>query len=344
MNNSDALCVAIACNIKTGCASDAEAEFDEPETVDAISAALKADGFKTAVLEATAGFPQKLEAASPDIVFNIAEGRSGRSREAQIPAILEYYEIPYTGSDPSALLLALDKAMTKSLVRSRGIVTPEFRIISREAPDLPDFPFPLIVKPNAEGSSICIPDDCVAETRSHFCELVDRIARDCTGDLLAEQYIDGREFTVGVIGNGPDARVFEPMEIVYDKLRGQYKIYSYEVKKNFRDYISYKCPPDLPSELTIQIKRDAEVVYRALGCQDFARIDFRLSKDGHIFFIEANLLPGLAPGFSDFPMLADFNGIGYDNLIREILYCALKRYGMKLVYERHERNGHKNEC
>ena len=337
MNKSDALRVAIACNIKSGCADADEAEFDEPETVEAISAALRAYGCETVILEVTAGFPQKLEAASPDIVFNIAEGRTGRSREAQIPAILEYYEVPYTGSDPSALLFSLDKAMTKRLVRSHGIETPAFQIISKEAPDLPDFPFPVLVKPNAEGSSKCIPDDCVAEDRPHFLALVDRMAQSCAGDLLAEQYIDGREFTVGVIGNGRDIRVFEPMEIIYDKLRGLYKVYSYEVKKNFRDYISYKCPPDLPEELIAQIKSNAEVVYKALGCLDFARIDFRLLQDRHIFFIEANLLPGLAPGFSDFPMLAGYNGIDYDSLIREVLHCALKRYGMK-AEENNERS------
>jgi D-alanine-D-alanine ligase len=329
MNKSEVLRVAIACNIKTDRASDAEAEFDEPETIEAISAALRQGGFETVVLEATAGFPQKLEAAKPDIVFNIAEGRTGRNREAQIPAILEYYDVPYTGSDAAALSVSLDKAMAKRLAQSRGIQTPRFRIITIESSEMTcDLPFPVIIKPNAEGSSKGIPDDCVAEDVSGLHRLVGQMRSNYDGDLMAEQYVDGREFTVGIIGNGPDIRIFEPMEVVYRKLRGAYKVYSYEVKKNYRDYISYKCPPDLSEELIASMKRDAEIVYKTLGCLDFARVDFRLSKDEDVFFLEANPLPGLAPGYSDFPMLANFNGIEYERLICEMLGCALKRYGM----------------
>ena len=352
INKPGALRVAIACNIRTDRSCDDEAEFDEPETVEAISAALKAGGFDTIILEATSGFPQKLEAASPDIVFNIAEGRSGRSREAQIPAILEYYGVPYTGSDAAALSVTLDKALTKRIVRSCGVETPPFRVIAKGEPvltgdstgtggfdaagnspgELTDvIPFPVLVKPNAEGSSKGIPDDCVAENMPRLRALVDRIASNYKGDLLAEQYIDGREFTVGIIGNGPGVRVFEPMEIIYREMRGRYKVYSYEVKTNYRDYISYKCPPDLPPELVTRMKRNAGAIYQILGCMDFARIDFRLSNEGRVFFIEANLLPGFAPDYSDFPMLAGYNGMEYNALIREILDCALKRYGIKAV-------------
>ena len=334
MDHSDALLVAIACNIKTEHASDAEAEFDEPRTIDAIGAALRNGGYKTIILEATKGFPQKLGSALPDIVFNISEGRSGRSREAQVPAILEYCGIPFTGSDTVALSVALDKVMTKRLVQSCGIETPAFRVVARGVSDMPgDLTFPVIVKPNAEGSSKGVSDDCVAENMTQLRTLVNRLMRDCTGELLAEQYIDGREFTVGIIGNGPDIRVFEPMEIIYSKLKGHYKVYSYEVKQNYRDYISYKCPPDLPSELIVKMKNTAEAVYKILGCLDLARIDFRLSEDGCLFFIEINPLPGLAPDYSDFPMLAGYNGMEYDDLIRAIVSCALKRYGMNAVGE-----------
>ncbi|MCL1912931.1 MAG: ATP-grasp domain-containing protein [Eubacteriaceae bacterium] len=331
MKKSDVLRVAIACNIKTDRSTDAEAEFDEPETIEAISAALRNCGVETIILEATEGFPHKLETASPGLVFNITEGRSGRSREAQIPAILEYYGIPYTGSDAAALSVALDKAMTKRIVQSCGVETPAFFVIQDQGPELScDLPFPVLVKPNSEGSSKGIPDDCVAEDMPRLLELVDQLAQDCAGSLLLEQYIDGREFTVGIIGNGPDIRVFEPMEIIYHKLRGQYKVYSFEVKKNYRDYISYKCPPDLSLELIAKMKRDAETVFKTLGCLDFARVDFRLSEDGRIFFIEINPLPGLAPGYSDFPMMAEYNGINYDDLICAMLRCAIKRYGIVL--------------
>ena len=330
MKGPDAFRVAIACNIKTDRSSDAEAEFDEPGTVEAISAALRGGGFETVMIEATERFPQKLEEESPDIVFNIAEGRTGRSREALIPAILEYYGIPFTGSDATALCVAMDKAIAKRIVSGCGLATPAFMVIEHGAREPPSgLPFPVLVKPNAEGSSKGVHDDCVAEDAKHLRSIIDRMMIDCKGDLLAEQYIDGREFTVGILGNGKGIRVFEPMEIIYRKLSGQYKVYSYEVKQNYKEYVSYKCPPDLPGEMIEKIKRDAETIYKALGCLDLARIDFRLSDYGQLFFIELNPLPGLAPGYSDYPMLASFNGIEYDNLIRMIIDCAMKRYGMK---------------
>jgi len=305
--------------------SDAQAEFDEPETIEALRAALQSDGYEVIVLEASEDFPRKLEAAKPNIVFNIAEGVSGRGREAQIPAILDYYGVPYTGSDACALSVALDKALTKRVARGCGVDTPEFRVIPAGERTLPDgLPYPVIVKPNAEGSSKGISDASVAGNPG---ELAERCGGDC--DLLAEQYVAGREFTLGMLGNGADLRVFEPMEIIFTKRRGMYDVYSYGVKKNFREYISYKCPPELPAELIARMKHDAAVIYGVLGCRDLCRADFRLSNEGELYFIEANPLPGLAPGYSDFPMLAAYSGVPYGELIRAILHCALKRYGLK---------------
>jgi len=353
MDKPGVLRVAIACNIKTDHTSEADAEFDEPETIEAISTALRNGGFETIVLDAADQFPRKLIAASPDIVFNIAEGRSGRSREAQVPAILEYYGVPYSGSDAAALSVSLDKAMTKRLAQSCGVETPAFCIITRGAPELssnlPDglpcdlldelpggLRFPVIVKPNAEGSGKGITDDCVAEDMPQLSALTGRLADYHEGGLLAEQYIGGREFTVGILGNGSGLRVLEPMEIIYRQHRGPYNIYSCEVKRNFREYVDYSCPPDIPPALVNKIKSDAITVYNALGCMDFARADFRLSADGRVYFIEINPLPGLRPHYSDFPILAEYNGINYGNLIRTILGFALDRYGMRRVVTRDE--------
>jgi len=199
---------------------------------------------------------------------------------------------------------------------------------------VPDEPaFPVLVKPNAEGSSKGIFEDCVARDMAELRALLGRLTRDTEGDLLQEQYIDGREFTVGVLGNGPDIRVFEPMEVVFSRLKGRFKVYSYEVKRNYRDFISYACPPDLPPGPIAELKHSAKTIYQVLGCRDCARFDFRLSKDGQLFFIEANPLPGFAPGYSDFPMLAAFQGITYNDLILAVLGSALKRYGMKATRE-----------
>jgi len=193
-----------------------------------------------------------------------------------------------------------------------------------EPPD--DLEYPVLVKPNAEGSSKGIPDACVAANSEELQELIARSMRRYEGDLLVEQYIEGREFTVGILGNEPELLVLEPMEIIFRKQKGSYKVYSFEVKRNFRDYIAYRCPPELSDDTKVQMVNHARTVYEAIGCRDFARIDFRLSQDDRVYFIEVNPLPGLAPGYSDFPMIAEFNGISYDQLICEMLSCALKRY------------------
>jgi len=332
MNDKPRLRVGIACNIRTDNSSDLQAEFDEPETIAAICDALNAGGFEPVVLEASDGFPQKLETEKPDIVFNIAEGKVGRAREAHIPAILEYFGVPYTGSDAVALAVSLDKALTKRVVQSLGIETPVFVVIKKGSIELPDdLLYPVIIKPNAEGSGKGISDACVAANPEELGELAGKITEDYGQDIIVEQYIDGREFTVGILGNRQGCRIFEPMEVIFKEQRGLYKVYNYEVKKNFRDYVIYRCPPELPSHLKARMVRDAEAVYEALGCRDFARIDFRLSGDGIVYFIEVNPLPGLAPGYSDFPMLGEFNNISYNDLICDMLHCALKRYGMEAV-------------
>jgi D-alanine-D-alanine ligase len=147
--------------------------------------------------------------------------------------------------------------------------------------------------------------------------------------MLVEEYIDGREFTVGVLGNGGETRVFPPMEIIFEDRNNP--IYSFEVKKDFKKYVRYECPAKLSAEVSTKIQATAKKIYEVLECRDFARIDFRLSPEGDLYFIEINPLPGLAPGYSDFPMLAEFNGIGYSALVRSILRSALKRYHLNFV-------------
>jgi D-alanine-D-alanine ligase len=320
--------VALACNLKTERATDSQAEFDEPETIEAILRALRSGGCEPFVLDASDDFPRRLRQTAPDIVFNIAEGVSGRGREAQIPAILDYYGVPYTGSDAAALSVALDKALTKRIAAGAGIATPEFRLIEPGSADFGGMVFPVLLKPNAEGSSKGISDVCVAESPARLKELA-AAAQPGEGGLIAERYIDGREFTVGLLGNGGQLRVFEPMEIIYRKLRGGYRVYSYEVKRSYRDYISYKCPPELPDEALRRLKDDAAAIYRLLGCRDFARVDFRMSAEGKIYFIEINPLPGLAPGYSDYPMLAEFCGTDYDSLVCGVLGSALRRCAVR---------------
>ncbi|MFA6948901.1 MAG: ATP-grasp domain-containing protein, partial [Eubacteriales bacterium] len=311
-------------------APDSEAEFDSIDTVNAIAAALEKHGCKTMLLEADASLAEKLKnGAKPDIIFNIAEGRGGRGREAQIPELLDMLGIPYAGSDGTALAVSLDKDMTKRLLSTWNVKTPKSAVVGRAGlKGTEKLKFPVIVKPNAEGSGKGITDVSVAADSAALGTLIDKNIALYGEDMLAEEYISGREFTVGLIGNGDSLRVFEPMEIIYNKKTdGNYCVYSYNVKQNYKAYVEYRCPADIDKKTSDKLKKSARAAFCGLGCSDFARADFRLSDNGEVYFIEINPLPGLAPGYSDYPMLADFNGVTYDELIYGVLCAALKRLG-----------------
>ena len=328
--------VGILFNVKRGTdheVPDAEAEYDSMDTVYAIRDVFEAAGMQTALLECDAALPQKLADTHIDIAFNIAEGRSGRGREAEAPAILNLLGIPYTGSDETALCIALDKALCKKLLSAYHVRSPRYRIISSEKDiRLGGLQAPVIVKPNAEGSSKGIPDACVAANEAELKELAGRELKLYGGPVLVEEYIHGREFTVGLLGNGDSLRVFPPMEIIFrTNTDRDYQIYSYGVKQNYKQYIRYESPAKLDPKLEQNMVRTARRVYEALGCRDFARVDFRLTEDGKLYFIEINPLPGLAPGYSDYPMLAEFAGVSHRELVLAVLAAGMSRYGMGTV-------------
>ena len=189
--------------------------------------------------------------------------------------------------------------------------------------------FPLIVKPNAEGSSKGISNVAVVESKAVLEQLLDKNARAYGQAMLVEEFIPGRELTVAISGNGDETVVYPPMEIKYSRRKLKHNIYSFEVKKNYREYIEYSCPSSLDPEMENKVKSIAEKIYRVLECRDFSRIDFRISEEGEIYFIEINPLPGLAPGYSDYPMITGFIGIDYRSTVKNILNSALKRYGMQ---------------
>lgn len=316
---------------KTACGAvpDEEAEYDSLDTVHAIRDALASAGIRAVLMECDGSLPRKLAETHIDIAFNIAEGRHGRGREAEAPAILNLLGIPFTGSDETTLCIALDKALCKRLLSSYRVRTPKYRIITREKEiRVGGLHFPVIVKPNAEGSSKGIPDACIASCEEELRELALRNLELYGGPVLVEEYIAGREFTVGLLGNGENVRVFPPMEIVFrGNTSGDYRIYSFGVKQNYQEYVSYECPAKLDPKLEDEMEKIALRVYRALGCRDFARVDFRLSEDGRLYFIEINPLPGLAPGYSDYPMLAEFSGVPYQELVLSVLRAGLSRCG-----------------
>ena len=313
-------------------APDDQAEYDNMDTVLAIERALQRQGCRTVLCEADENLPEKLRRHRPDFVFNIAEGRGGRAREAQVPALLSLFDIPYTGSDETALCIALDKALTKRLLATYRIPTPRYRVYEPSG-RIPTggLRFPVIVKPNAEGSSKGIQDVCIAENASELKSLVERNISLYGGSVLAEEYIHGREFTVGLLGNGENVSVFPPMEIVYhDSPISGYNVYNYTVKQQYTKYVSYRCPAELSPELERKIVSLSKKVFLSLGCRDFARVDFRLDEENRLYFIEINPLPGLAPHYSDYPMLAEFCGMEYDDLVGNVLRAGAARSGVCL--------------
>lgn len=324
--------IGLTYNLKRGIhgkTADAEAEYDSIETVLAIQRALECGGCAVELMEAGQTLPEQLKATPVDIVFNIAEGRGGRGREAQVPALLNLMGIPYTGSDETTLCIALDKALTKRILSTYRVLTPKYRVLSNDrTASCRRLGFPVIVKPVAEGSSKGISDLCVAGDAAGLAKLVLQNIGDYGQDMLAEEYIDGREFTVGLLGNGETLRAFRPMEIVYLEEKNPYRIYSYRVKQDYKRLIRYDCPADIDSQTENNMMQTAKKIFNVLQCRDFARVDFRLSRDGRLYFIEINPLPGLAPGYSDYPMLAQFNNVDYVSLLRGILDSALARYGL----------------
>lgn len=328
--------VGIVANIKTGASMellDAEAELDSMDTVAAMGRALNLAGARAALYLADKTLPEQLLTNKPDFVFNIAEGLTGRSREAQIPALLDMLNIPYTGSDATTLCIALDKALTKRLLATYHIKTPPYQLVRPETSKISHaLTYPVIVKPNAEGSSKGIPDACIAKTPEELHALITRNMSLYREDMLVESFVGGREFTVGLLGNGRELTAFSPMEIVYLRQpTGGYNVYNYTVKQDYTKYVRYDCPARIDPLVEKRMTDKARKIFSALNCRDFARIDFRLSPDEQdIHFIEINPLPGLAPGYSDYPMLAEFCGVPYEALICRILKAAVKRSGVSL--------------
>jgi len=327
--------VAVLYNLKKGIeakAPDAEAEYDKIDTVHAIRDALEAGGLSVTLLEADEGLPGLIRHAGADIAFNIAEGLSGRAREGQVPSLLSMLGIPHTGSDATTLCVALDKALTKRVLSTYRVRTPRHEVVGPGKARLSRrLRFPVIVKPNCEGSSKGIGEISIAETPEQLSGILRRNHALYADEMLVEEYIEGREFTVGILGNGASARVFPPMEIVFERpTEGQHTVYSYPVKQDFRRYVRYECPAKLTDQQNRELVSMARRAFTALNCRDFTRVDFRMGADGKMYFIEINPLPGLAPGYSDYPMLAAFSGVGHAELVRGVLDAAAKRLGRRV--------------
>lgn len=303
-------------------------EFDSEETIDAIRNVLKSDGHDVIKLGGNTHLIDQLRERSVDIVFNIAEGFQGRNREAHIPALLEFLNIPYTGSDPLTLSLTLDKSMAKRVVMSENIPTPRFRKIVRME-DLKglDLRYPLFVKLCYEGSSKGVRLDSKLLDFPSLQEKTRWLLENYGPPVLVEEFVNGPEFTVGILGN-EDPSVLGVMQIEIIGSPSEEAIYSLEVKREWEKKVRYHCPPSIDKDLLKKIEEVALRSYQSLNCRDVSRVDIRVGEDNRPYFLEINPLPGLSPVYGDLPIMAERMGWDYAQLVKTIFHHALKRHGL----------------
>ncbi len=302
-------------------------EFDSEETIDAIREVLESEGHIVIKLGGGTGLIDRLRQASVDIVFNIAEGLQGRNREAHIPALLEFLNIPYTGSDPLTLSLTLDKAMAKRVVMTHDVPTPRFKKVERmEDLDGLDLRYPLFVKLCHEGSSKGVRLDSKILDPQSLREKTGWLLKSYEAPLLVEEFVKGPEFTVGILGN-ETPEVLGVMQIEIKGKPPEESIYSLEIKREWEEKVRYHCPPLIDPSLVKKIEAAALQSYRAFECRDVSRVDFRVGEDHTPYFLEINPLPGLSPVYGDLVIMARSMGWDYPTLIKTILRHALKRYG-----------------
>jgi D-alanine-D-alanine ligase len=318
-----------------GSADDLYAEWDDPETIQAVAEALS-QRHQVTLVNADLNAFEKLRALRPDLVFNIAEGLHGASREAQIPALLDMLQIPYTGSDPVTLGICLDKHRTKEILAYHHVATPRFALVRHAAELATEFRFPLMVKPTLEGSSKGVTDKALVHTAAELQNQLDWVWDTYHQPALVEEFLSGREFTVALIGNGEEVRVLPIVEIDFSTLpSGANPIYSYEAKwvwdREENPLQIFACPAPLEPMLQRAIETLCRRAYQHLGCRDWSRIDVRLDADGVPNIIEVNPLPGVLPRpeqNSCFPKAARAAGLAYPEMILAVVDAACQRLGL----------------
>ncbi len=323
-------------NTQTEKSVDMYAEWDTWDTINAVKSAIECFHNCT-LIEANDSAFTKLKELKPDLVFNIAEGINGISREAQIPSMLDMLKIPYTGSDPLTLATCLDKARAKEILSYYKIPNAKFVIAdSLESVNTINLEFPLIVKPISEGSSKGIFSSCFVNSKTDLMKEVEKILVEYNQPALVEEFLPGREFTVAVIGNGKEAEVLPVVEINYNEFPEDFvPIYSYEAKwildtkENPLDVFS--CPAKIDTNLESKIKNVVLKTYNVLRCKDWSRIDVRLDKTNEPNIIEVNPLPGILPNPEEnscFPKAARTVGLNYEDMINKVLFVAAKRHNL----------------
>ena len=316
-------------------------EFDSPSVINGITKALKDLGHNVFKIEADQNAYIKLKKLKNkiDIVFNIAEGLSGDARESQIPMFCEVLQIPYTHSSPSTHAITLDKQFTKWILQGAKVArVPMSQTLSDKNYKIDKaLKFPLMVKPNKEGSSKGILDKNVVRDAKNLKRAISEVSENFTKEIIVEEYIEGREFTVAVLGNGDKARVLPIVEQKFDFLpKGMNRIASFELKWLYEDKLknlhdAYDCPAILDKKIKIEIENTAKEVCKVLDVRDASRMDFRLTNKNELYFLEINTLPGINPDesiISYFPLAARTADLSFKEMIGEILKSARMRYNI----------------
>ena len=322
-------------------------DLDSEATINALTAALEAGGHQVTFVEAGPHLYDDLRKLQPDFCFNIAEGHFGDSREAQVPAMLELLRIPYTGSGVLTLALSLDKPMTKRVLTYHGLPTPAFQVFERANEPLdPEMAFPLFVKPSREGTGMGISAESIVHDEEQLRTQLRRLFDRYDQPVLAETFIQGREITVGVVGNltGPVAwrmpedeeaprvsrglHFFPPLEVDLSRYpKEEAGVYTSNIKTTLAHEFHYFCPAPLTEEQVEELNFLTAATFRVTGCRDVARVDFRLdaSDNDKPYILEINALPGLNPGYSDLALEAQADGWTYQELVNRILDEAVDR-------------------
>lgn len=301
-------------------------ELDDEETVGSIADALADHGHELERVGRGAELARRLAAGARwDLVFNIAEGLRGRSREAQVPALCEMFDQAYTFSDPLTCAVTLDKPLAKRVMRDHGLPTAPFAVVERpEEADGVDLPPPWFVKPAAEGSSKGVNGRSRVDRRGDLKDVCADLLRRFGQPVLVERYLPGRELTAGIVGNGGDARVAGLMEVRFrDGADGDYTALN---KTDYTSRVDYHLLDGEP--LGVRGRQVALAAYRALSCRDAARVDLRCDERGEPCFLEINPLPGLHPVSSDLPILARLAGLSYGDLLGRIVEASARRHGL----------------
>ncbi|MEQ8821895.1 MAG: P1 family peptidase [Sumerlaeia bacterium] len=327
--------ITFAYNLRTEL-SEAQAELLSQEDVDRIGKALTDLKHKVTRVEVS-GSPERfiaeLIASEPDLVFNVAEGHVGSSREAFYPGLYEQLGLPFTGGDASLLHMNLDKNLSKTVLSQRGVNVPKGFYVTRPNQPIPkNVNYPLIIKPNSEGSSKGITRDSVVETAEACRKQIDKMIALFPAGLVVEEFIAGRELTIPYLQAFP-GQLMEVVEHTFDmgKLGGKYNIYDYDMKQGGQsaEAVGVRCPAPLTTEEREAVYELARHVFEVMPCPDFGRVDVRMNERGEPYFIELNPLPSLHPNAS-LMTAGRHAGLDFKEVMRLIIRSAAKRYNIPL--------------